>query len=48
MLDVSTPDTHFVDSLRSKLGVCRLATKLELALLPVVGPLSTGGGTLVS
>ena len=48
VLGVTTTGAHGVDTLRTELGVCGLATELELPLLAVVGALGTGRRTLVS
>jgi len=48
MFDVSSTDTDSMNALSTKPGVCRLATKLELSLLAVVGALRTRCGTLVA
>ena len=48
VLGVTTTGAHGVDTLRTELGVCGLATELELPLLAVVGALGTGRRALVS
>ena len=48
IFEVSSTDTDSVNALSSKSGVCRLATKLELSLLAIVGALRTRCGTLVA
>ena len=47
VLEVSSTDTNGVNALRAELGVSGLAAELELALLAVVGALSTRGRTFV-
>ena len=42
VLQISSTHSNGVDTLRTKLGVGRLTTELELSLLAVVGSLSTG------
>ena len=48
IFEVSSTDTDSVNALSTKSGVCRLATKLELSLLAVMGALCTRCGTLVT
>lgn len=47
VLEVSSTDTNAVDALGAELGVSGLTAELELALLAVVGALSTRGRTFV-
>lgn len=48
IFEVSSTDTDSMNALGTKFGVCRLATKLELSLLAIVGALRTTCGTLVA
>lgn len=48
IFEVSSTDTNCVNALGTKLGVCRLTTKLEFSLLAVMGALRTTCGSLVT
>ena len=48
VLVVSTTNTDGMDTLSTELSAGGLATKLELSLFAVVGPLSSRSGALVS